>query len=78
MRDDYLFDYRLDNESDAIGKGNPELCPDEARYDRYGNDRWAEGALDLGAYVWVYVPDEDIFSDRLCKTYEDFVLKVLK
>ena len=59
VRDDYLFDYRLDNESDAIGKGNPELCPDEARYDRYGNDRWAKGALDLGAYVWVYVPDED-------------------
>jgi len=26
----------------------------------------------------VYVPDEDIFSEILCKTYEDFVLKVLK
>ena len=53
VRDDYYFDYRLGNESDAIGKGNPDLCPAEARYDRYGNDRLARGALDLGAYVWV-------------------------
>jgi len=60
IRDDYLFDYRLDNESEAIGKGNPALCPPEARYDRYGKDRLATGAVDLGAYVWEYVPhDED-------------------
>lgn len=59
VRDDYLFDYRLGNESDAIGKGNPSLCPNEARYDRYGNDRKARGAVDLGAYVWVEVPDEE-------------------
>ena len=26
----------------------------------------------------VYVPNEDIFSDRLCKEYENFVLEVLK
>ena len=26
----------------------------------------------------VYVPDEDIFSDRLCERYEEFVLDVLK
>ena len=59
VRDDYLFDYRLGNESDAIGKGNPVLCPDEARYDRYGNDRFDRGALDLGAYVWINVPEDD-------------------
>ncbi len=59
VRDDHLFDYRLGNESDAIGKGNPALCPAEARYDRYGNDRLAGGAVDLGAYVWTYVPEED-------------------
>ena len=53
VREDYLFDYRLGDESDAIGKGNPDLCPAEARYDRYGNDRFARGAIDLGAYVWV-------------------------
>ena len=58
-RDDYIFDYRLGNESDAIGKGNPDLCPAEGRYDRYGNDRFASGAIDLGAYVWTYVPDEE-------------------
>lgn len=58
-RDDYIFDYRLGNESAAIGKGNPALCPEEARYDRYGNDRFARGAIDLGAYVWVFVPDEE-------------------
>ena len=58
-RDDYIFDYRLGNESDAIGKGNPALCPDEARYDRYGNDRFASGSVDLGAYVWTFIPDEE-------------------
>ena len=59
VREDHLFDYRLGNESDAIGKGNPALCPEEARYDRYGNDRLARGAVDLGAYVWTYIPDEE-------------------
>ena len=58
VREDYLFDYRLGNESDAIGKGNPNLCPREARYDRYGNDRLATGSVDLGAYVWKYIPDK--------------------
>ena len=59
VRDENFFDYRLGNESDAIGKGNPALCPEEARYDRYGNDRLARTAIDLGAYVWVYVPEEE-------------------
>ncbi len=59
VREDYLFDYRLGNESDAIGKGNPALCPDEARYDRYGRDRRTNGSVDLGAYVWVYVPEDE-------------------
>lgn len=59
VRDDYIFDYRLGNESDAIGKGNPALCPQEARFDRYGNDRLASGSVDLGAYVWVPIPDEE-------------------
>ncbi len=58
-REDYIFDYRLGNESDAIGKGNPALCPVEARYDRYGNDRFASGAIDLGAYVWVPNSEEE-------------------
>lgn len=59
-RDNYIFDYRLGNESDAIGKGNPALCPEEARYDRYGRDRHREnGSVDLGAYVWSYIPDDE-------------------
>ncbi len=59
QRDDYIFDYRLGNESDAIGKGNPALCPDEGRYDRYGRDRLARGAIDLGAYVWEPIPEDE-------------------
>lgn len=59
VRDDHYFDYRLGNESAAIGKGNSALCPAEARYDRYGIDRLAKGAVDLGAYVWTYVEEED-------------------
>lgn len=59
VRDDHYFDYRLGNESDAIGMGNPALCPAEARYDRYGNDRRANGAIDIGAYAWVFIPDEE-------------------
>ena len=58
VRDDHFFDYRLGNESDAIGKGNTALCPEEARYDRYGQDRLARGSVDLGAYVWVRVPED--------------------
>lgn len=53
VRDEYVFDYRLHNESDAIGRGDRSLCPEAARYDRYGNDRFAREAIDLGAYVWV-------------------------
>ena len=58
VRDEKIFDYRLGNESDARGKGNPDLCPDEARYDRYGVDRREGGSIDLGAYAWVFVPDD--------------------
>ena len=58
VRDDHLFDYRIGNESAAIGKGNPALCPEEGRYDRYGNDRLTSGAIDLGAYVWVPIPEQ--------------------
>ena len=59
VRDKYLFDYRLGNESDAIAKGNSTLCPLEAQFDRYGNDRLLNGAIDLGAYVWVPVPEDE-------------------
>lgn len=52
-RDNYIFDYRLKNGSDAIGKGNNSYCPESCRYDRYGQDRFARGTVDLGAYAWV-------------------------
>ena len=59
VRDDHFFDYRLGNESDAKGKGNRDYCPDEAQYDRYGSDRFATGTIDLGAYVWVPISDDN-------------------
>lgn len=52
-REKYIFDFRLQNESNAIAKGNSDFCPNEARYDRYGVDRLAMTGLDLGAYAWV-------------------------
>lgn len=57
-RNNYIFDYRLKNESDAIGVGNRDYCPESSRYDRYGNDRFLNGALDLGAYVWIKAEED--------------------
>ena len=51
-REKYIFDYRLREGSDAIGRGDRSLCPETARYDRYGRDRFAGVAFDLGAYVY--------------------------
>lgn len=53
VRENYVFDYRLHNESDAIGRGDRSLCPESARYDFYGQDRFARDNIDLGAFVWV-------------------------
>lgn len=57
VRDDYIFDYRLKNESDAIARGNRSYCPARARYDRYGVDRWSRDGIDIGAYAWVPAPE---------------------
>ena len=57
VRDDYIFDYRLKNESDAIARGNRSYCPANARYDRYGIDRWSRDGIDIGAYAWVPAPE---------------------
>lgn len=60
IREEYIFDYRLKNESDAIGTGNSSLCPQAARIDRYGVNRInAEGGIDIGAYTWVKNEDEE-------------------
>lgn len=59
IREDYIFDYRLKNESQAIGKGEASLCPQEAAIDRYGVNRFERDSLDIGAYVWVEQIEEE-------------------
>lgn len=59
VRNEYVFDYRLKDESDAIGKGDFSLCPENALTDMLGNSRARSGALDLGAYVWTPQPTEE-------------------
>ena len=57
--DEYIFDYRLKNESDAIGKGNPAYCRGEIATDRYGVARLhPDGSIDIGAYTWVEAVEE--------------------
>lgn len=50
IRNEYLFDYRLQPDSPAIGAADAALTLDEALIDRYGNLRG--DAPDLGAYVF--------------------------
>lgn len=50
VRNDYIFDYRLREESPAIGTANPELTLPQAAEDSYGLSRGT--APDLGAYVF--------------------------
>lgn len=58
VREDYFFDYRLRDTSEAIGKGNPEYLSDEGMTDFYGVSRLRDdGTVDIGAYS--YVPSED-------------------
>lgn len=60
VRNEYIFDYRIKNESPAIAAGSPDFMLPEAAYDRYGLPRGA--APDLGAYV--YVPAEEDSEDK--------------
>lgn len=50
-REEYLFDYRLKQDSPAIGAANPELTLPEAERDFYGNPRGVQP--DMGAYKYV-------------------------
>ena len=59
VRNDYYFDYRLMEESPAIGAGNPSFISTEASVDRYGNKRSASNP-DLGAYVFIPQEQETI------------------
>ena len=54
IREEYYFDYRLHDDSPAIGAADPSLTATEASFDRYGLSRG--DAPDLGAYV--HVPEE--------------------
>lgn len=58
VREDYVFDYRLKNKSDAIAIGNRSLCPSNAYTDRYGQNRLVRDGIDLGAYVWMPATDD--------------------
>lgn len=51
VREDYIFDYRLQPESPAIGAADPSLTSPKAALDRYGRPRGDRP--DLGAYVFV-------------------------
>lgn len=53
VRNDYIFDYRLRDGSEAIGVGYDTYVPDDARVDGYGLTR--QSPPDLGAYV--YTPE---------------------
>ncbi|MCI6893415.1 MAG: hypothetical protein MR850_01255 [Bacteroidales bacterium] len=59
IRDKYIFDYRLGNDSEAIAVGDPSLCPDFAATDRYGEKRIYNGSIDAGAYRWIETVDEN-------------------
>lgn len=54
VRNEYFFDYRLHDDSPAIGVGDPELIGPDGSRDGYGLDRGL--TPDLGAYV--YTPEE--------------------
>lgn len=58
VREQYIFDYRVKDESPAIARGDRALIPEGARYDYYGNDRLAESAPTIGAYVYIPEPKE--------------------
>ena len=51
IRSDYYFDYRLQPDSPALGKGNPSYIVPECLYDMDGVYRLAEGMPALGAYA---------------------------
>ena len=51
VREDYYFNYRLKEDSPAIGAGNPAYVTPLVRYDMTGADRLAGGNPALGAYA---------------------------
>lgn len=56
VREDYIFNYHLRDDSPAIGKGNASFVTEEVLYDMDGLNRLSSGAPALGAYVYVPAP----------------------
>ncbi|MCM1291344.1 MAG: hypothetical protein NC201_03930 [Prevotella sp.] len=56
IRNDYYFNYRVKNDSPAIGAGNPAFVSQICLIDMDGLNRLKDGNPCLGAYV--YVPEE--------------------
>ena len=55
VREDYIFNYRLQEDSPVKAAGDPALVTPEVLYDMDGVDRLRDGAPSLGAYQ--YVPE---------------------
>lgn len=53
VRMDYIFNYRLQEDSPVRSAGDPSLVTPEVRYDMDGVDRLRDGAPSLGAYQYV-------------------------
>ena len=51
VRDDYYFDYRLQPDSPALGRGNASYLTPECMYDMDGVFRLIDGPPALGAYA---------------------------
>lgn len=58
VREDYIFDYRLADESPAATAADPALMSPKAATDFYGVARDVN-ALSMGAYQYVYVPENE-------------------
>ena len=52
VRQDYLFDYRLQEDSPVRSAGDPALVTPEVMYDMDGVDRLGHGAPSLGAFQY--------------------------
>ena len=55
VREDYIFNYRLQEDSPVKAAGDPALVTPEVLYDMDGVDRLRDGTPSLGAYQ--YVPE---------------------
>ena len=51
VREEYIFNYRLKDDSPALGAGNPDFVTPECLFDMYGVNRLEYGTPALGAYA---------------------------